>query len=136
MENKLALSLYMAYKKIQIEFSGLADKMGLDAAPLSALLKLWRNDGLTITELGEKMFLKASTITSLIDRMERDGLVCRERNQEDRRVVRIFLTDKAKGLKGQYPSLDESIKAKISGKMSEDEVEDLIALLNKLESLL
>ncbi|SHF43888.1 MarR family winged helix-turn-helix transcriptional regulator [Desulforamulus putei] len=136
MESKLAFSLYMAFKKMQIQFGNLAEQMGLDPAPLSALLKLWRQDGLTVTELGDKLFLKASTITSLVDRMERDGLVRRERNQEDRRVVRIFLTEKAKNLKEQFPGFEEYIQDKIKGHFTEEELETLIKLLSKLESSL
>lgn len=136
MENKLAFSLYMAFKKMQIQFSDLAEQMGLDPAPLSALLKLWRQDGLTITELGDKLFLKASTITSLIDRMERDGLVRRERNLEDRRVVRIFLTEKARNLEGQFPSFEEYIQDKVKDRFTAEEIETLIRLLNKMEAAL
>jgi DNA-binding MarR family transcriptional regulator len=136
MDNKLALSLYMTFKKMQINFSNFAEQMGLDAAPLSALIKLWRQDGLTITELGDKLFLKASTITSLVDRMERDGLVRRERNQDDRRVVKIFLTKKATDLEAQMPSFEEYIYKKIKDKITDEETELLIKLLNKLESSL
>ncbi|GAB6159110.1 hypothetical protein JCM39194_23100 [Desulfotomaculum varum] len=136
MESKLALSLYLAYKKLQIHFTNLAEQMGLDPAPLSALLKLWCQDGLTITELGDKLFLKASTITSLIDRMERDGLVYRERNREDRRVVRIYLTEKAKQIKNKFPGFEEHIQEVIKGKFTPEEQETLIKLLRKLESTL
>lgn len=136
MDTRLAFSLYMAFKKMQIQFGTLAEQMGLDPAPLSALLKLWRQDGLTITELGDKLFLKASTITSLVDRMERDGLVRRERNQEDRRVVRVYLTEKAKNLKGQFPSFEDHIQSQIKDHFSQEETDELIRLLNKLENLL
>ncbi|GAB6179204.1 hypothetical protein JCM14036_05230 [Desulfotomaculum defluvii] len=136
MEKELVSSLYMSYKKVQILFASIAEQMGLDPAPLLALKRLWDQDGLTITELSDKLFLKASTITSLIDRMERDGLVHRERNQDDRRVVRVYLTNKAKELKEQYPGLDRLINEKIAGKMSDKEIENLVTLLKKLETLL
>lgn len=136
MDNALATSLYMTFKKVHNHFTSLAEQMGLDAAPLSALLKLWRQDGLTITELGDKLFLKASTITSLVDRMERDGLVRRERNQEDRRVVRIFLTEKAKNLESKFPNFEQYIAEKTKDKLTTEEHQLLIALLNKVESAL
>ena len=136
MDNVLATSLYMAFKKIRMHFTALAEQMGLDTAPLSALIKLWQYDGLTITELGEKLFLKASTITSLVDRMERDGLVRRERNHEDRRVVRIYLTEKARELQGKFPNFEQYIAEKTKGKLSKEETELLITLLNKMESAL
>lgn len=132
--DKIGFSIYMAYRKMQIHFGGIAEEMGIDSAPLSALTKLWREDGLTITELGEKLFLKASTITSLIDRMERDGLVRRKRNQEDRRVVKIYLTPKAKELQKEFPNFEESLIEKIQDKLSQEEISTLIELLGKFES--
>lgn len=136
MDCKLSTSLYMAFKKMQIHFGIQAEQMGLDTAPLSALAKLWRQDGLTITELGDRMFLKASTITSLVDRMERDGLVRRERNEADRRVVKIYLTEKAMDLKKQYPSFADYLDDQIKSTFTPEEKETLIKLLNKLEDSL
>lgn len=40
------------------------------------------------------MNVKDSSAGRLIDRLERDGLIERERNDADRRVVRVKLTDK------------------------------------------
>lgn len=136
MDYTLATSLNIAYKKMYNHFNSLAEEMGLDAAPLSALLKLRRQDGLTITELGDKLFLKASTITSLVDRMERDGLVRRERNKDDRRVVRIFLTEKARNLESKFPNFEQYIREKTKDKLTQEEYQLLIVLLNKMSSAL
>lgn len=128
----LTTSLYLAYKNMQRFFCVFAQKHGLAPAQWGALKKLCRNDGLTISELSEKMFLKNSTMTTLIDRMERDGLVYRVRTREDRRIVRIFLTDKGITLNNQLPDFDKEVEKILDSNMSKDEIETLIALLNKL----
>lgn len=61
---------------------------------LFALLSIYRESGLTIGDLCERMFLACSTISGLIDRLEKIELVTRYRDEEDRRVVRLKLTEK------------------------------------------
>jgi len=126
----------MAFKKMQIEYHRQAKQNGLAAAPYAALQKLWEQEGLTITDLGDKLFLKNSSITSLMDRMERDGLVYRERTKDDRRVVRIYLTDKARRLKEVIPNFEEHLLKKLKDSFAPEEIAALIGLLNKMEESL
>lgn len=60
----------------------------------NALLILSEYGTMTIGDLGCKMYLASSTATDLIDRMERNGLVVRQRDADDRRVVRLHMLDK------------------------------------------
>jgi DNA-binding MarR family transcriptional regulator len=136
MRVELTFSLYMAFKKMQIEYHRQAKQNGLAAAPYAALQKLWEQEGLTITDLGDKLFLKNSSITSLMDRMERDGLVYRERTKDDRRVVRIYLTDKARRLKEVIPNFEEHLLKKLKDSFAPEEIAALIGLLNKMEESL
>lgn len=63
-----------------------------------ALLLLHEHGDLTIGDLSHKMYLACSTTTDLIDRMERNGLVERIRDQNDRRVVRLHMSQKGSDL--------------------------------------
>ncbi|MCL6516585.1 MarR family transcriptional regulator [Alicyclobacillus sp.] len=59
-----------------------------------ALLILDRSGDLTIGDLSSRLYLAYSTTTDLVDRLERSGFVVRERDQADRRVVRVRLLQK------------------------------------------
>lgn len=128
---EIVASLYLAFKKMQKCFYDIAQSYGIAPAQLGALRKLWKNDGMTNTELGEQLFLKTSTVTALIDRMERDGYVFRERNKEDRRVINLWLTEKGKELKDRLPDLESVMREKLKEKFSEPELRELTRLLNK-----
>jgi DNA-binding MarR family transcriptional regulator len=52
-------------------------------------------DGLICREIGERMIARDPDVTKLIDRLEGRGLVTRERQQKDRRVIVIRITDEA-----------------------------------------
>jgi len=46
-----------------------------------------------VNEIGEKVLLTSGSITTAIQRLEKKGLVARKRDDVDRRVMRISLTD-------------------------------------------
>ena len=52
------------------------------------------HQGCTQKEIGEGCVLDKSSVTGLLSRMEEAGLVRRENCPQDRRVVRIYLTDR------------------------------------------
>ena len=63
---------------------------------ISVLVWLLDEEGVTQKELVERAIIEQSTMAEHLDRLEADGLVYRERDKEDGRRYRIFLTDKAK----------------------------------------
>ena len=66
----------------------------LDLTPpqIHALLWLGHDGPLTMGELARRVRVTEKTATGLVDRMERDGHLARERDPDDRRVVRVRLT--------------------------------------------
>lgn len=70
---------------------GLLERYGITPPQFDALLILDRYGSLTIGELGNRLYLAYSTTTDLVDRLERAKYVARERDQSDRRVVRVNL---------------------------------------------
>ena len=56
----------------------------------------------TIGELRKNARVKRSTITSMVDRLEQDGLAGRVRDDGDRRVVKVQLTEKGKKIRKEF----------------------------------
>ncbi len=55
--------------------------------------------------IGEKLQQVGGTLTGVLDRMEERGLVRRERDRQDRRICRIWLTDAGMELEHVLPPL-------------------------------
>jgi len=85
------------------------------------LLALFEQDGISITALSEKVALEKSTLTGLLDRMERDGLVERSNEPNDRRALRIKLSDRAKGLQPHLTAIYEETNSLFLSRLTEDE---------------
>jgi DNA-binding MarR family transcriptional regulator len=59
---------------------------------------LWREDGLSPGEVARKLGLATPTVTRATARMEAAGLLRREPHPGDRRMVRLWLTDRGTAL--------------------------------------
>lgn len=76
---------------------------GLTHAQWIPLFKLSAHPGATVAELARLCELDAGAMTRLLDRLEAKGLCQRERSSEDRRVVRLALTDQGRAVADQIP---------------------------------
>ncbi len=100
MMNRTARSMRRALEARLVEHD-------LTATQYVVLVRMWEEEGTSISELGERLFLDNPTLTGIVDRMERDGLLQRRRDDEDRRVVKVYLTAKGKSLKKEIEHFAE-----------------------------
>jgi len=78
------------------------------------------------------MMVTVSNLTGIVDRLEEKKLVVRKRDDNDRRVVHVVLTDKgAKLYKNTIPEFEKSCEQIFAG-LSKTEQKELSAILRKL----
>lgn len=88
--------------------------------------------GLPFGEIGAKMMVTVSNLTGIVDRLEEKKVVSRKRDENDRRVVHVVLTDKGTKLyKNTIPLFEKSI-LQIFSAIDKPKQKELSALLRKL----
>lgn len=75
------------------------------------LFVLWQEDHLPIYQLSQRTSLAKTTLTSMLDRLEKQGYLRRIPDPQDRRQIRIALTERARAMNERYQ--------KVSAEMSE-----------------
>ncbi|MGC4809361.1 MarR family winged helix-turn-helix transcriptional regulator [Micromonospora sp. DT228] len=70
----------------------LAEDHGLTHAGMVTLMTLARHGELPHREVAEKGFVRPATLTGIVDTLAREGLVERQRDDSDRRSVRLAIT--------------------------------------------
>jgi len=80
-------------------YKPLLEDLGLTYPQYLAMLVLWENDGVTVSELGERLHLDSGTLTPLLKRLEAADLLTRLRDVQDERRVLIRLTAAGRRLK-------------------------------------
>jgi len=95
------------------------------------LTHLWQNDGCPQQELAIGSNRDRANVTRIIDILEREGIVERKDHESDRRIFRIFLTKKGKGLEEAAAECGQlAIKDALKG-ISKEEVATCKAVLKK-----
>lgn len=87
------------------------------------------SDGLICREIGERMIARDPDVTKLLDRLEGRGLVTRERQQKDRRVIVIRITDEALRTLAEIDRPVLELTSGLLGHLGERRLKDLNALL-------
>jgi DNA-binding MarR family transcriptional regulator len=113
--------------------------LGLTRSQWWVLNHLFRNDGVTQSELAEILEVEKATLGRLLDRLEHKGWVRRETDAADRRVRRVFLTEEVEpALKGMRAAAAELRRDALSGLSVEDQgrfVDTLLAVKSNLSRI-
>jgi MarR family transcriptional regulator, organic hydroperoxide resistance regulator len=86
----------------------------------------------TMCDLIERSFQSGPTLTRIMDRMVAAGLVTRERDEQDRRLVYILLTDAGRAAHERANAIGVADVCMMTEALSEDELAQMNALLHKL----
>jgi DNA-binding MarR family transcriptional regulator len=123
------LYLYTESRRLTKELARSVDLTG----PQLTVLKMLEGLGdLSLSELSERIRAQNSTVTGIIDRMEREALVVRARSTEDRRVVKIRLTEKgSKIARAIAVEPMEIFRGALEG-LSATEMRELLKILTKI----
>jgi DNA-binding MarR family transcriptional regulator len=122
----------ISHKKLEAEL----EKSGLTPPQFYVLATIGYAGGLPFGEIGAKMMVTVSNLTGIVDRLEEKKVVVRKRDENDRRVVHVVLTDKgAKLYKSTIPLFEKSI-AEIFSNLEKPQQKELSVLLRKLNQLL
>ncbi|GCE07454.1 MarR family winged helix-turn-helix transcriptional regulator [Dictyobacter aurantiacus] len=95
-EEPLGFALGAAARKLAKFYTQALADHALTPSQFFLLRQLWFEDGLPSRDLGIRAQLDATSTTWLVDQLEKAGLVERKRNDSDRRVVRVWLTEKGR----------------------------------------
>ena len=99
LDHQLCFALYSASLAMTKLYKPMLDELGLTYPQYLALLALWEQDGLTVSDLGERLHLDSGTLTPLLKRLETAGLLSRLRDVQDELRVLIRLTAAGRQLK-------------------------------------
>lgn len=93
---------------------------------------VWRNDGLSISELARETSLGKSTLTSMLDRLERAGHLKRVPSPEDRRKLLIKRTPKDKAAEKTYIAVSQEMTKLFYKDFSKNEIEQFEGYLRRI----
>ncbi|MFN0041293.1 MAG: MarR family winged helix-turn-helix transcriptional regulator [Burkholderiales bacterium] len=113
--------------------------LGLTRSQWWVLNHLFRNDGITQSELADVLEVQKPTLGRLLDRMEQKGWIRREGHSGDRRAKRVFLTEEVepaiKTMRAAAATLRKEALDTVPAGQQEQFVDVLLAIKNNLSRL-
>lgn len=89
-------------------------------------------DGQTVSSLVEKLCIQHGTIASMIDRMEASGVIKKEKDANDKRTSRVYLTAKGKEALTKITKVWKTMEALTTKGLTEKQENTLRELLQQV----
>jgi DNA-binding MarR family transcriptional regulator len=105
---------------------------GLTGNQLFVLTLIGRHGRLTVSELAGDWGVSPSAITGVTDRLARQGLVVRRRDEGDRRLVYLELTEEGRKTVSAFLQQRQNMIARHFDRMSLSEVERMVATMEQM----
>ncbi len=106
----------------------------ITSSQYTVLSALGKDDCLSLSEISKRVYLDKPAITALADYLEKEGLVERRRTPEDRRVIRLCLTEKGRDLHRRFEAIAQSVDEELISDLTASELELFRSVLNRIWS--
>ena len=124
-------SILRTSRRLRREMQGLFDAYGLTGSQFGILRRI-PPEGITLTQLAQTAMVDPGNTSGIVDRLVREGWVERTRSDEDRRVVRITLSEKGQRVLHDLEPRHRAAVQEIMSGLSEEETALLGRLLEKI----
>jgi len=122
-------SLALAFKRL---VATIERESGVGGMKWFLLTVLGRRDGLSQGEFTQEYEMDPSRVTRTAQSLEGDGLIRRERDAEDNRVMRMYLTNDGRAVLDRLPEINDQLRRRVHSVLSEEEFEELRRMLGLL----
>lgn len=111
-------------------------RLGISMAQLNILYTLHRSGEMPMRRLAEVLNVSDSNATGLVDRMEERGLIERTRVPEDRRVVRVRITEDGVRILDENDALTDDLMRTVLARLDPSQLETIAIAVADLRASL
>lgn len=126
------LEVRQTWHKMSRMYNQKANQYGISMSVGFILLHIDK-EGTPSTQLGPRMGMEPTSLSRTLRTMEEKGFIRREEDKNDKRVVRIFLTEA--GLKGRYIARDVifDFNRKVEARISKEHFEIFRSVIQEVQ---
>jgi len=104
---------------------------------LDILANIYRFEGISQQDLADKLLVGRSNISMLLPQIEKRGLMERRRDESDKRVLRLYLTDQGRDVTGKALAIEVDLIEHVMSTTGMEECnrvgETMKRMINKLD---
>jgi len=134
-EETIDFHIRWAWYNISRMYNLKANEFGGSMATGYVLLNIDK-DGTPSTKLAPKMGMEPRSLTRMIKTLEENGLIEKKSDDLDKRLVKLFLTNKGKKVRSQAKEIVLSFNKKVHEEINEEDLNKCFSVLTKLNNLI
>ncbi|KGP72108.1 MarR family winged helix-turn-helix transcriptional regulator [Pontibacillus yanchengensis] len=96
------------------------------------MMLLWEEDGLTQNQLAQKLNKDKTNVARMASNLEKKGFITRSLSIEDRRSLKLYLTEEGKQLGEKVIPIAEEFNDVVCNGITNEELMELERILNKM----
>jgi DNA-binding MarR family transcriptional regulator len=129
-------NFYIEFFKKTIGMNGRGTSFDFTLSEMKAVAAFRGDHDYTMGELSKNAQVTMPSMTEMIDKLEKKGMAERYRDDQDRRVVKVRLTEQGKQMRKEFMQKRLQDMKEVFGKLSRKELEHLIASLRRARQIL
>lgn len=98
------------------------------------LVYLKHFEGISQKELAQKHRTKPASISGMLQNLEKQNLIIRTPDKKDKRILRVYLTDKGKDLSNQAEKFIDEVAEDVFFNFTSEEKESYFSILEKMSN--
>lgn len=134
--NALGYRLKLLSQAIDRQFQAILDPFELTPLQWGVLCCLWQEDGLPTLQISRQLQQLSGNVAAALPLMEKQDYIERQRDGQDRRILRVWLTLKGKELKLILPQKAQELDMQLFALLSQEERASFSSKIDKLRHFL
>jgi len=131
-KDSLGRWISILYRCGQTNMSIRLEPYGIGRGQHRFLMELFFHNGMSQGEIAHDLSIDKSTVARALMKLEKAGFVRRERDSTDRRVISVYLTDKAESIKEPLFSVLSNWTYTLADGLADEERNQALALLRHM----
>ncbi len=124
------LSMMMSYDVLARYLEVKLKKYQVSLIRFNIMSTLFKNGGeMTPSQIAESVFREKNSVTAVINTMEKQGVVRREPSPEDRRSVKVVITEKGWKEANRLNPIVQELSREALSCMDREQVENLVGMM-------
>jgi MarR family transcriptional regulator, organic hydroperoxide resistance regulator len=130
LDRQVCFALAVASRNVIGLYRPLLEPMGLTHPQYLVMLALWEEAPLRVSAIAERLSLEPATLSPLLKRLEASGLVRRERDPRDERAVSVSLTPAGRRMRRRAERIPPAVLSRLGMEVTElEQIRDRLTAL-------
>jgi DNA-binding MarR family transcriptional regulator len=130
--DKVVALVSFTYRSVQKHFANELVPYNIGWGHFSILMALYHQEGQSQDSLAQSRGFDKTMIAKSILKMEKEGIVYRITDSEDKRIKRLYLTEKGKKMKPEMRRIGVELNSLLLKDFESDELQSVIGIIRKI----